>query len=158
MTINMKDAEQILSWSDDIYRFVMQVMDYMKQPRDYGNGELLNMVEIHTIVMIARSPGICISDIAKQWNRTLGAASRNVDRLQAKGYVEKKKTENNGKTIHLYVTEQGRCLAEQHHRNDLEIARELFNQISEKHSLQEIEVFHAVLGTLHTLYENKDHT
>lgn len=153
---NMKDLEQILTWSDDIYRFVMLVMDHMKRPRDYGTGEVLNMVEIHTISMIAKEPGICVSNIARQWNRTLGAASRNVDRLQAKGYVEKRKTGDDGKTVHLYVTERGRRLAEQHHTYDLEIACKFYNLISSKYSTQDIESFRAILATLHEFYKNAD--
>lgn len=154
----MKDLEQILTWSDDIYRFVMLVMDHMKRPRDYGTGEVLNMVEIHTIAMIAKNPGICVSDIAKMWNRTLGAASRNVDRLHAKGYIEKKKTEDNGKTVHLYVTEQGQKLADRHHSYDLDVACKYFNIVSEKYSIQDLETFHAILGTLHDFFESEGQT
>ncbi len=154
----MRDLEQILTWSDDIYRFVLLVMDHMKRPRNYGTGEVLNMVEIHTIAMIANNPGICVSDIAKMWNRTLGAASRNVDRLNAKGYVEKKKTEDNGKTVHLYVTERGQQLADQHHSYDLEVACKFFDVISEKYSIQDLETFHAILLTLHEFFEKEGKT
>lgn len=152
----MEDLEQILTWSDDIYRFVMLVMDNMKRPRDYGTGEVLNMVEIHTISMIAKNPGICVSEIAKQWNRTLGAASRNVDRLLAKGYVEKRKTDNNGKTIHLYVTERGQQLAERHHAYDLEMACKFYEFIRAKYNDHDIETFRAVLAALHKFYENAE--
>ena len=153
---SMKDLEQILTWSDDIYRFAMLVMDHMKRPRDYGTGEVLNMVEIHTISMIAKEPGICVSDIARQWNRTLGAASRNVERLQAKGYVEKRKTDDDGKTVHLYVTERGKRLAEQHHAYDLRIACKFYDLIKSKYSSQDIELFRAILDTLHEFYESAD--
>lgn len=108
--MNSMELNQLCQWADDLYQFVMVMMDHMKQPRDYGTGKILNMVEIHTLSMISESPGICISDVAKRWNRTLSAASRNIDRLAAKGYVEKKKTDGNGKTVHLYLTEKGQNL------------------------------------------------
>lgn len=151
----MDEQEQLLLWSEDIYQFVMLLMDVMKQPRDYGNGEILNMVEIHTISMIAKEPGICISDIARKWNRTLGAASRNVDRLVTKGYVTKQKMEGNDKTIHLFVTEHGQKLADQHHRFDLEAAQQFSDLIRGKFSQEDLEKFHAILQTLYEFYESR---
>lgn len=151
----MDEQEQMLLWSEDIYQFAILLMDVMKQPRDYGNGEILNMVEIHTLSMIAKEPGICISEIARKWNRTLGAASRNVERLVAKGYVTRQKMEGNEKTIHLYVTEHGQRLADQHHRFDLEVIQQFFDLIRGKFSLDDLETFHAVLQTLHEFYKNR---
>lgn len=83
--MDSKDSNQLISWADDMYRFVITIMEHMKKPHDYGTGEILNMVEMHTISMIAETPGLCVSDIAQKWNRTLSAASRNVDRLYNKG-------------------------------------------------------------------------
>ena len=100
--MNSMELNQLCQWADDLYQFVMVMMDHMKQPRDYGTGKILNMVEIHTLSMISESPGICISDVAKRWNRTLSAASRNIDRLAAKGYVEKKKTDGKDRFATFY--------------------------------------------------------
>lgn len=151
----MIDQEQLLRWSDDIYRFAMLVMDEMRQPRDYGDGRMLNMVEIHTIAMIAEEPGLCVSDVAKKWNRTLGAASRNINRLADKGYVTKQKEEGNEKNVHLYLTPQGLKLAEQHHALDLEAARDFSRIIAEKHTWDELETFHTVLETIYDFYEQR---
>ena len=76
---------------DDVYRFVMCSMDDYNAVHDYGTGKVLNMVEMHTLSMIADDPGLRVTDVAKMWNRTLGAASKNVNKLCVKGYVEKKK-------------------------------------------------------------------
>ena len=103
---------------DDVYRFVMCSMDNYNTVHDYGTGEMLNMVEIHTLSMIAEQPGLRVTDIAKLWNRTLGAASKNVSKLCAKGLVEKKKLPGNDKTIHLYPTDKGLEIAALHHRYD----------------------------------------
>lgn len=151
----MDEQEQLLAWSDDIYRFALLVMDVMKQPRDYGTGELLNMVEIHTISMIAAEPGLCVSDIARKWNRTLGAASRNVDRLVSKGYVTKQKMAGNDKTVHLYVTPLGSRLAEAHSRFDREMAARYFRTARKSCSMEDLEKFHTVLQTLYRFFEDQ---
>lgn len=149
----MIDQELLVRWSDDIYRFTMLVMDEMRQPRDYGDGQVLNMVEIHTIAMIAEEPGLCISEVAKKWNRTLGAASRNINRLVDKGYVIKRKEEGDDKTIHLYLTARGQKLAEQHHNLDLQVTNEFSKIIAEKHEWSELVTFHDVLETLYDFYK-----
>ncbi|WP_235332679.1 hypothetical protein [Paenibacillus polymyxa] len=41
-----------------IYKFVMTYSDYIKAIRDYGTGEEINMVEVHTLTMIEENPGI----------------------------------------------------------------------------------------------------
>ena len=48
----------------------------------------------------------------------ISAASRNVERLQAKGDIEKKKLDGNSKTIHLYATSSGLELADKHREFD----------------------------------------
>ena len=112
--MDYQEIQQYTDWSKDLYQFVMDMMDYMKRPHDYGTGVVLNMVEMHTLAMVADNPGITVGEVGKRWNRTMSAASRNVDRLQAKGYVEKRKEAGNEKTIHLYATELGQQLADMH--------------------------------------------
>ena len=51
--MNSMELNQLCQWADDLYQFVMVMMDHMKQPRDYGTGKILNMVEIHTLSMIS---------------------------------------------------------------------------------------------------------
>ena len=143
--MNSMELNQLCQWADDLYQFVMVMMDHMKQPRDYGTGKILNMVEIHTLSMISESPGICISDVAKRWNRTLSAASRNIDRLAAKGYVEKKKTDGNGKTVHLYLTEKGQNLADLHRAYDLEKTEKFARLLARKYSMEAVSYTHLTL-------------
>ena len=133
-----EELDQMIHWADDIYQFVMVMMDHMKQPRDYGTGKILNMVEIHTLSMISADPGICISDVARKWNRTLSAASRNIDRLAAKGYVEKKKLDGNSKTIHLYLTEKGQQLADLHKTYDQEKTEKFARLLAQKYSMEDL--------------------
>ena len=105
----------------------------------------MNMVEMHTLALIAERPGISVGEVAKQWNRTKSAASRNVDRLETKGYIEKKKLGGNAKTIHLFVTPLGQELADKHRELD---ARELklFAQYIKQHCTKEdLQRFHQVM-------------
>ena len=55
------------------YDFVEAYNQYMKIARDYGTGETINMVEVHTLTLIEEHPGIMAKDVASMWNRTKGA-------------------------------------------------------------------------------------
>ena len=98
-----RDCEQyqtcVREWMEELYTFVGIAMETLKRPHDYGTGELVSMVEMHTLDRIAEAPGMRVSDIARLWSRTLGAASRNVDRLQGKGLVDKVKLPDNQKNV-----------------------------------------------------------
>lgn len=143
-----KLLNEIMPEMDLIYQFILTGSDNMARPHDYGTGEVLNMVEMHTLAMIEESPGICISEIARLWNRTLGAASRNVDKLQNKGYIEKKKLTGNNKTVRLYPTEKGKYLAELHKQFDDEKIRRITEQVLNCHTPEEIRAFFSVLKQL----------
>lgn len=148
------DLESLMVWSNDLYKLVLVIMDHMKQPRCYGSNDLLNMVEMHTLSMIAAEPGICVSDIAKKWNRTLSAASRNINRLQKKGYIQKNKEDGNNKTVHLYVTETGQQLVDFHQDYDIEVTQDFFQYITRKYSMEELSKFNSISKDIQAFYDS----
>lgn len=146
------DLQTLSAWSEDMYHFVMVIMDHMKKPHDYGTGVVLNMVEMHTLSLIADQPGISVGEVAKQWNRTMSAASRNVDRLESKGCVEKKKMNGNGKTIHLFATPKGQTLADMHRAYD-EKEWALFSRfIQERCTEEDLRQFIRILKIIQEFY------
>ena len=107
-----------------LYEFVLLYSDYMYRTCDYGNGDPIKMVEVHTLTMIETNPGITVSDLAKMWKRTKGTVSVNVGLLEKKGYIYREKHEGNAKVVHLYPTEKGKNLSMVHKAYDnLEIVQ-----------------------------------
>ena len=146
------DLQTLSAWSEEMYDFVMTIMDHMKKPHDYGTGVVLNMVEMHTLALIADHPGISVGEVAKQWKRTMSAASRNVDRLAAKGYIKKKRLNGNAKTIHLFATPEGQILAEKHREFD-ERELKLFAQfIGQRCSWDDLQRFNHVMKIIQEFY------
>lgn len=137
--------EELVSYTDRFFSLVSVLSDAASRPRDYGTGKILNVVEVHTLAMIARTPGITPTEVAQNWNRTLSAASRNIDRLQRKGYICKQFHPGNRKTIHLYPTAEGEQLARLHAEYDATNARQVAAALLERHSIEEIRTFSAVL-------------
>lgn len=150
------DLQTLAVWSEDMYHFVMVIMDHMKKPHDYGTGVVLNMVEMHTLSLIANQPGISVGEVARQWNRTMSAASRNVDRLESKGYVEKKKLNGNGKTIHLFATSEGQALADLHRAYDEKEWRLFSRFIRERCTEEDLRQFNHVLKIIQEFYTSQE--
>lgn len=143
---------------DDVYRFVLCSMDNYSAVHDYGTGKVLNMVEMHTLSMIAEQPGLRVTDVAKLWNRTLGAASKNISKLCSKGLIEKKKLPGNDKTIHLYPTERGKEIARLHRQYDRRQIADTLRFFLSLHTEEELRTFHRVIcsGIQYTLEHTKD--
>lgn len=145
----------VMNWMEEVYTFTEVAMEALRHPHDYGTGELLSMVEMHTLERIAETPGMRVSDVARLWNRTLGAASRNVDRLQSKGLVDKVKLPDNQKNVRVYPTEKGRELCRLHRTYDRRELDELARTMLEKYSVEELETFYRVLHSLREVFEEK---
>ena len=66
-----------------VYRFVTVYHDILHFPRDYGTGQPINMVEVHTLTDIAERPGTTVTQLAQYWNRTPSAICQTVKKLEA---------------------------------------------------------------------------
>lgn len=148
LDINASEYDTYMKFVERVYTFVMCSMDAYTKQHDYGEGQVLSMVEMHTLAMIADTPGLRVTDVAKMWNRTLGAATKNINKLEKKGYVIKKKLPGNNKSIHLYPTEKGLHLAKLHQAYDKNNHEKTLHQLLEKHSTEELLAFGSVLESL----------
>ena len=137
---------QVSLRTDEEYLFAVMYERYFGQKKDYGNGILINMVEVHTLTMIADQPGITVNELAKQWKRTKGAVSQNVTKLDRKWLIRRERSDKDSRNVHLYVTEKGQELSDLHKRydvvEDLKFQKELIEFCSE----EELTTFYKVLG------------
>ena len=91
----MKDSDNLVDIKDKynelntkasiIYKFVTTYSDYIKKPHDYGTGEIISMVEVHILTIIEENPGITVTEVALGWNRTKGAISQTISKLEKRG-------------------------------------------------------------------------
>lgn len=112
MEIKSEQYRRLVHKLADINDRYQQVqLDYSKEHRDYGTGELYTQTEVHTVTRIEENPGITASMIAEDTFRTKSAVSQMISKLEAKGLVYREKDPNNGKQQLLYVTSKGRHLS-----------------------------------------------
>lgn len=145
---DLNNEEQYLELQELLSTFVFEQMTVYSKPHCYEDGVTLSMMEMHTLGKIADSPGLLVTNIARIWNRTLGAATKTVNKLEEKGYVIKKKLPGNNKNIHLYPTAEGERLAKLHKEYDRKGISETIRRLSEVHSPEELTAFLNVLQTL----------
>lgn len=127
------------------YTFVTGYADYIHGVRDYGTGLLINMVEVHTLTMIADSPGITGRELCRMWSRTKGAVSQNVKKLEEKGLIYRERDTKNAKLIHLYVSETGEQLVMAHKRKDIMDILDMQEDLLATCTKEEIDTFYKVL-------------
>nr|WP_231116951.1 MarR family transcriptional regulator [Paenibacillus polymyxa] len=128
-----------------IYKFVMTYSDYIKAIRDYGTGEEINMVEVHTLTMIEENPGITAAKLSLEWNRTKGATSQILKKLEQRGFILRKKENGNAKNLNLYATEKGEALSKAHKLYDIKELMWADKTLHESFSSEEIKAFYNVM-------------
>lgn len=151
--MNKNDLKLLTESMEHVYTFVSDSYDMYSAARDYGNGDKMNMAQIHTLSLIADNPGISVSGVSKMWNRTLSAASQNINKLVKKNLIEKKKENGNHKTIHLYVTESGQKLSDMHKAYDRKELTKVAEILLKTHTMDELETALKVIETGITILE-----
>lgn len=87
-----------------------------KIPLDHGTGDLLFPAEVHTLEAIGRNPGVTVTALAEQQGVTKGAVSQVVGKLLRKGLLEKRRSAEDGKVLHLTLTARGQIVDQGHAR------------------------------------------
>ena len=136
-----------------LYKFVMLYNDYIKTARDYGTGEIINMVEVHILTKIEENPGITVTEVALMWNRTKGAVSQIVSKLEKRGLIERRKERGNAKNVHLYVTDKGEILSKAHKAYDIQELNWADKTLHTDFTSQEIDTFYKVMQRYNELMD-----
>jgi len=120
--------ERLCKKADVLYEFFLLYGDRSAQANARAN-EPMSTVEAHTLGAIERNPGINVSELAAFWNRTKGAVSQTVAKLERKGCVVRCRQEGNAKTVLLYPTKQGVRLLWAHRLRDAEMVSATMNDL-----------------------------
>lgn len=103
---------------DPMYDFILAYSYYYSSRRYYGTDLDLTMIEAHILTDIYDDPGVTVSQLAKEWNRTTSAISQSVRKLVRWGLIRRENSESDGKIYHLYVTDEGETIAINHKKYD----------------------------------------
>ena len=144
-----KQLKLIQKGFEMITRIFMKYDILGKQSIDIGNSIKINASNIHTIEAIGKGYGNTVTSLSNYFMITKGAVSQVVSKLQKDGYI--KKTESNGKSIVLELTDLGK-LANKYHDNYNESFIQKLTLIEEKYSISEIESFINILTDIDGIF------
>ncbi|MFV0255319.1 MAG: MarR family transcriptional regulator [Erysipelotrichaceae bacterium] len=99
-----KDLDYLMSVID---RVSDKVNKYEKRPHNYGSGDFLYVVEVHTLDLIGSNIEITSSEIARRTFKTKGAVSQIIDKLIKKKLIKQRKSEVDARKNIFELTKKG---------------------------------------------------
>lgn len=133
---------------DKLYSFVMHYSEYIYSTHQYDARlpVTLTMIEVHTLSYIEDHPGTTPTELVHFWDKTKGAISQVLTRLFNLNLIEKRKENGNAKTLHLYVTEEGRQISQAHKLYDINDITKTMTELQKRCSMDELEAFYKVVA------------
>ena len=138
---------------DIIYKHQCLLADYSSTPRDYGTGYLMTEIEAHTLGFISNQYGITATQLALETNRTKGAVSQLISKLESKGLVERVNEPDNKRIYRIYLTEEGKRACEIHRAYDRANMLDMINKMLQECTAEDIESFFKVLKCRNKIFE-----
>lgn len=137
----------------NLYTFVDIYSTFMRTPRDYGSGEKIGLMDVHTLTYIVDNPGVTVTQLALDWKKTKSAVSQTVKRLAGWELITRAKTEYNAKTVLLYPTKKGIECARAHKAHDIEEILATNHELLKSCTQEEINGFYKVISAYVDLFQ-----
>ena len=107
----------------------------------------LTIIEWYILRALYERDGQHASELARAVGRAATSFTPNLDKLQQKGYVERRPDPTDRRAVHIYLTD----LAERHRKEVLSTAKEIDIEIRQLFDQGEFDTFMNVVATMQTL-------
>lgn len=104
----------------------------------------LTVIEWYILRALYERDGQHASELARAVGRAATSFTPNLDKLQDKGFIERRPDKSDRRAVRIYLTE----LAWQHRDDVADSAREIDEQIGELFTQQELDTFNYVIAAL----------
>lgn len=128
-----------------LYDFIMVASGMLNAVRMKANGTELTMVEIRTIMMIEEHPGTTATWLCHSWNRSRGAVSQILKKLEQKGFIYKVKSAESDRVFNLFVTDAGMEVVHEFVMEDFKDSTYLVRSLMETCTEEELQAFYKVI-------------
>lgn len=141
-----------------VYDFASLCSGMMSVSRMYKNGCELTVTEVNYILSIVETPGITSAELCRKWNRTRGAVSQILKKLEQKNLIyREKQVDSDGNGIGLYTTQEGFRIAMEVIANEREDSNRLFHTLLDKGcTKEELEGFYRVMDVYISILQNDE--
>ena len=110
----------------------------------------ISIKEMHTIDVIGKFPDVTPSQVSKELMVTLGTVTTSLNNLERKGYIERLRSDQDRRVVHLHLTKKGRLV----HRLHKRFHKAMVEKIIDGMSKQEIDVMSKGLTNLYQFLED----
>jgi len=128
---------------------------YSARPQDFGDGDVVTLIEIGLLVYIANNPGVTNAILCVQFGRTKGAISQLIKKIESKGYISREPNPADGKSSMFYSTSRGMRLVQKINEQDIIDQTGLFARMLKLCSLEDIQTFYRMVDTYIALLTTK---
>lgn len=136
------DYNKINDYLVDIFNRVQVIEEMSLRTSQFRD---VSLKEMHTIEIIGKRSNVTPSDIARELMLTLGTVTTSLNKLEAKGYIERQRSKIDRRVVHLTLTKKGRLLNRLHHK----FHKTMVAQIAEDMTEEEMQALLRGLGNLH---------
>lgn len=136
------DYNKINEYLVDIFNRVQVIEEMSLRTSQFSD---VSLKEMHTIEIIGKDIDVTPSDISRELMITLGTVTTSLNKLEAKGYIERRRSKIDRRVVHLTLTQKGRLLNRLHQR----FHKKMVMQFVEGMSEDEVKVMSQGLGNLH---------
>ncbi|WP_300207819.1 MarR family winged helix-turn-helix transcriptional regulator [uncultured Streptococcus sp.] len=140
------DYNRINDYLVDIFNRVQVIEETSLRTSQFND---VSLKEMHTIEIIGKNTNVTPSDIARELMLTLGTVTTSLNKLEAKGYIERKRSKLDRRVVHLTLTKKGKLLDRLHRK----FHKNMVIHIAEDMNEQEFEALAQGLKNLHKFLE-----
>ena len=146
---NYKSINQVLRRVNHragaLYDFLMVAGGLVNHAEIVSHGHHLTILEVRIIMLIKDFPGTTATDICKRWNRTRGAISQMLKKIEQKGFIYKEKDSQNDRVYCLYVTDWGVDAVNEFTIKDFQDDTYIVRHLLESCTEEELRAFYKVI-------------
>ena len=110
----------------------------------------ISIKEMHTIDVVGKFPNATPSQVSKELMVTLGTVTTSLNNLERKGYIERLRSDQDRRVVHLHLTKKGRLV----HRLHKRFHKAMVERIIEGKSPEEMDVMSKGLINLYQFLED----
>ena len=111
----------------------------------------LSITEIHTIEAIGKEGNRTMGEIANDLRITVGTLTTAINRLIKKGYVERKRIEEDRRVVVVYLTESSKKVFDEHTL----FHKEMIDEVAKNFEDYELKVLTKALSKVSEFFEDK---
>ncbi len=146
--MNNKTEEILNRLLVQLFNDILHIEEKSMKNTDFDN---LSITEIHTIEAIGMEGNRTMGEIAHDLRITVGTLTTSINRLIKKGYVERKRIEEDRRVVLVSLTESGKKVFDVHSV----FHKEMIDEIMENFNGDELELLTKALGKVNKFFEHK---